>query len=124
MRSSHFPLIFFFFCLLILPDNNEANQADQLKRLLQSTKSSCYDSEMDSLSAENFPPVFVSPQDGKMEADKITELPGQPNAANFNQYSGYVTVNPKNGRALFYYFVETSQDSSTKPLLLWLNGGT
>ncbi|RWR90011.1 Serine carboxypeptidase-like protein 40 [Cinnamomum micranthum f. kanehirae] len=37
--------------------------------------------------------VYVGPQDGSMEADKITELPGQPNnGVSFDQYSGYVTV--------------------------------
>jgi len=34
-----------------------------------------------------------------------------------------VTVDERNGRALFYYFVEAPQGASTKPLLLWLNGG-
>ncbi|XP_044506837.1 serine carboxypeptidase 1-like [Mangifera indica] len=58
-----------------------------------------------------------------MELDKITSLPGQPNGINFNQYSGYVTVDPQAGRALFYYFVESPQNSSTNPLVLWLNGG-
>ncbi|XP_058071249.1 serine carboxypeptidase 1-like [Magnolia sinica] len=60
------------------------------------------------------------------EEDKIEALPGQPNGkngANFNQYAGYVTVDPKNGRALFYYFTESPGDPSTKPLVLWLNGG-
>ncbi|RCV12021.1 hypothetical protein SEVIR_2G243900v4 [Setaria viridis] len=56
-------------------------------------------------------------------ADKITALPGQPEGVGFNQYSGYVTVDEKNGRALFYYFVEATNDAATKPLLLWLNGG-
>nr|CAB3453625.1 unnamed protein product [Digitaria exilis] len=56
-------------------------------------------------------------------ADKITALPGQPsNGVDFDQYSGYVTVDEKNGRALFYYFVEATNDAATKPLLLWLNG--
>ncbi|KAJ0084277.1 hypothetical protein Patl1_30129 [Pistacia atlantica] len=41
-----------------------------------------------------------------MELDKIIALLGQPNGINFNQYSGYVTVDPQAGRALFYYFVE------------------
>ncbi|KAF9587701.1 hypothetical protein IFM89_004678, partial [Coptis chinensis] len=39
------------------------------------------------------------------------------------KYSGYVTVDPTAGRALFYYFVESPQNSSSNPLLLWLNGG-
>ena len=40
-----------------------------------------------------------------------------------DQHSGYVTVDAKAGRALFYYFVE-SANSSTEPLVLWLNGGS
>ncbi|KAL6655438.1 hypothetical protein ACP70R_006264 [Stipagrostis hirtigluma subsp. patula] len=56
-------------------------------------------------------------------ADKIAALPGQPDGVDFDQYSGYVTVDEENGRALFYYFVEAPQGASTKPLLLWLNGG-
>ncbi|KAF8695161.1 hypothetical protein HU200_037772 [Digitaria exilis] len=55
-------------------------------------------------------------------ADKIEALPGQPEGIDFDQYGGYVTVDEKNGRALFYYFVEAPQDASSKPLLLWLNG--
>jgi len=56
-------------------------------------------------------------------ADKITSLPGQPDGVDFDQYGGYITVDEENGRALFYYLVEAPQDASTKPLLLWLNGG-
>ncbi|KAM0025133.1 putative carboxypeptidase D [Helianthus debilis subsp. tardiflorus] len=68
--------------------------------------------------------VHVDSQDGLKAADKISSLPGQPKSE-FNQYSGYVTVdpNPSTGRALFYYFVESPNKSSTKPLVLWLNGG-
>ncbi|PIA52994.1 hypothetical protein AQUCO_01000692v1 [Aquilegia coerulea] len=61
------------------------------------------------------------------ERDKINELPGQPTNIGFNQYSGYITVNQKAGRALFYWLVEldSSQSSTTTtpPLVLWLNGG-
>ncbi|PRQ27610.1 putative carboxypeptidase D [Rosa chinensis] len=56
--------------------------------------------------------VYKGPQEGSMEADKIDALPGQP-----------AEVDPSAGRALFYYFVESPQNSSTKPLVLWLNGG-
>ncbi|XP_075476694.1 serine carboxypeptidase 1-like [Primulina tabacum] len=49
-------------------------------------------------------------------------FPGQP-LVNFDQYSGYVTVDPNAGRALFYWLNE-AEDSSSKPLALWLNGGT
>ncbi|CDO97154.1 unnamed protein product [Coffea canephora] len=37
---------------------------------------------------------------------------------------GYVTAGPKTGRALFYYLAESSNSpSTTKPLVLRLNGG-
>ncbi|KAJ6681540.1 CARBOXYPEPTIDASE [Salix koriyanagi] len=49
-------------------------------------------------------------------------LPGQPEVG-FRQYAGYVDVDVKNGRSLFYYFVEAEKDPDQKPLALWLNGG-
>ncbi|KAA8550107.1 hypothetical protein F0562_001791 [Nyssa sinensis] len=58
-----------------------------------------------------------------MQADKIDTLPGQPDGVDFNQYAGYVTIDSQAGKALFYYFVESPQNSSTNPLVLWLNGG-
>ncbi|KAK1302430.1 Serine carboxypeptidase II-3 [Acorus calamus] len=70
-----------------------------------------------------YKPVYVSPQEGLRDADKISSLPGQPEGVEFDQYSGYVTVDPKAGRALFYYFVESPVGASHKPLVLWLNGG-
>ncbi|GAB2272026.1 Serine carboxypeptidase-like 45 [Dionaea muscipula] len=64
---------------------------------------------------------------GKVEAfssldDKIFMLPGQPQVG-FQQYSGYVTVDDRKHKALFYYFVEAEVDPASKPLVLWLNGG-
>ncbi|XVE49169.1 hypothetical protein DITRI_Ditri01bG0060700 [Diplodiscus trichospermus] len=67
--------------------------------------------------------VYVGRQDGLKDVDKINVLPGQPDGLNFNQFSGYVTVDPGAGRALFYYFVESEKNSDAKPLVLWLNGG-
>ncbi|KAJ6408395.1 hypothetical protein OIU84_011666 [Salix udensis] len=54
--------------------------------------------------------------------DKILSLPGQP-PVSFQQYSGYVTVDENQDRALFYYFVEAESHPASKPLVLWLNGG-
>ncbi|KAJ6875887.1 hypothetical protein NC652_035304 [Populus alba x Populus x berolinensis] len=54
--------------------------------------------------------------------DKIARLPGQPHVE-FQQFSGYVTVDKNKHRALFYYFVEAEIDPESKPLVLWLNGG-
>ncbi|KAG6545933.1 hypothetical protein Mapa_012593 [Marchantia paleacea] len=56
------------------------------------------------------------------ESDLVTNLPDQP-ALDFKIFSGYVTVDENNGRALFYYFVEAQSNSESKPLTLWLNGG-
>ena len=56
-------------------------------------------------------------------ADRVGRLPGQP-AVPFAQYAGYVTVNESHGRALFYWFFEAAAAPATKPLVLWLNGGT
>ncbi|KAK6126971.1 hypothetical protein DH2020_039282 [Rehmannia glutinosa] len=56
------------------------------------------------------------------ESDRISALPGQP-PVKFSQFSGYVTVNEKEGRALFYWLTEATNNAHTKPLVLWLNGG-
>lgn len=115
-------LMLFALCQLALPISCRADQLDNLKKLLESRKSrNLPDSKPWNL--EKASSVYVGPQKGLMEADKITALPGQPDGVDFDQYAGYVTVNPKAGRALFYYFVESPQNSSTKPLVLWLNGG-
>ncbi|KAI5654137.1 hypothetical protein M9H77_31324 [Catharanthus roseus] len=62
-------------------------------------------------------------QEGLKAYDKIERLPGQPEGVDFDQYSGYVNVDENAGRTLFYYFVESPQNASSKPLVLWLNGG-
>ncbi|GMI67329.1 serine carboxypeptidase-like 45 [Hibiscus trionum] len=56
-------------------------------------------------------------------ADRIVRLPGQPFNLSFQQFSGYVPVDYKKHKALFYYFVEAETDPASKPLVLWLNGG-
>lgn len=57
------------------------------------------------------------------EGGRITSLPGQPKVS-FKQYAGYVTIDEKQKREYFYYFVEAEATvSASKPLVLWLNGG-
>jgi cathepsin A (carboxypeptidase C) len=56
-----------------------------------------------------------------VEDDKITSLPGIQFQINFNQYSGY--LNPDNATFFHYWFLESQNDPSTDPLVLWLNGG-
>ncbi|KAJ0491616.1 putative carboxypeptidase D [Helianthus annuus] len=59
----------------------------------------------------------------EQENDRITALPGQPEVA-FSQFSGYITVHKKHGRALFYWLTEAATPNPLlKPLVLWLNGG-
>ncbi|CAI9785805.1 unnamed protein product [Fraxinus pennsylvanica] len=114
------------FSLSILCNFSNANQAIYLHRLLNSRRSHTFplsDSWAQLQEKGEFSPVYVAPQDGLMQADKIDKLPGQPDNVDFDQYAGYITVDPLAGRALFYYFVESSANSSTNPLVLWLNGG-
>lgn len=61
----------------------------------------------------------------EQEKDRITKLPGQPPNVNFSQYSGYIAVDRQAERALFYWLIEAPADRqpSSKPLVLWLNGG-
>lgn len=54
--------------------------------------------------------------------DLVVNLPGQPKVG-FKQFAGYIDVDVKAGRSLFYYFVEAKNDPHSKPLTLWLNGG-
>ncbi|XP_015897984.3 serine carboxypeptidase-like 45 isoform X1 [Ziziphus jujuba] len=54
--------------------------------------------------------------------DLVESLPGQP-PVSFKQFSGYITVDQKQHRALFYYFVQAQTEPASKPLVLWLNGG-
>ena len=55
-------------------------------------------------------------------SDEVLELPGQP-SVNFKQFAGYIAVDEAKRRSLFYYFVEAESNSSSKPLVLWFNGG-
>ncbi|KAJ6901919.1 hypothetical protein NC651_019652 [Populus alba x Populus x berolinensis] len=57
--------------------------------------------------------------------DRIMKLPGQPPNVRFSQFSGYITVDPAEGRALFYWLIEAPKivKPRSKPLVLWLNGG-
>ncbi|XP_078180265.1 serine carboxypeptidase-like 27 [Carex rostrata] len=69
--------------------------------------------------------VLLSGVKSDQESDRIWQLPGQPANVDFSQYSGYVTVDPRHGRALFYWLVEAvpSAGPDNAPLVLWLNGG-
>ncbi|KAL6337649.1 hypothetical protein AAG906_037242 [Vitis piasezkii] len=57
------------------------------------------------------------------QADQISSLPGQPRVS-FQQFSGYITIDEKQDRSFFYYFVEAENDTTAlKPLVVWFSGG-
>merc|ERR1711974_100736 len=64
--------------------------------------------------------VFVSAESVKYE---VTSLPGLDIKLDFKQWSGYVEVNEAQGRNLFFWFVESSENPANAPLVLWLTGG-
>lgn len=66
--------------------------------------------------------MIMGVRGGPAEEDLVEYLPGQPKV-DFKQYAGYINVDEKAGRALFYYFAEAEKDSHSTPLTLWLNGG-
>lgn len=80
-----------------------------------------------SMGVESYSSLSSTTTRSSSSDDKIRGLPGQPPQVSFKQYSGYVTVDEKKQRALFYYFVEAEVEidhhPSSKPLVLWLNGG-
>ncbi|CAM0146383.1 unnamed protein product [Urochloa decumbens] len=66
---------------------------------------------------------FVCCVQGYPESDLVRGLPGQPPVA-FRQFAGYVDVDERAGRSLFYYLAEADgAAAASKPLTLWLNGG-
>ncbi|XP_058725186.1 serine carboxypeptidase 1-like [Vicia villosa] len=106
-------------------------QSEYLYKLIQSKRSQQKDvsSYEEAYYLSDFDDEYVSyehdvEQQLKLkEADKVKVLPGQPKEVDFDQYAGYISVDAKENRKLFYYFVESPLNSSTKPLVLWLNGG-
>ena len=55
--------------------------------------------------------------------DLVKNLPGLPDTPNFDMYSGYLDIPNSQGKSLHYIFVESQNNPTTDPLLLWLNGG-
>ncbi|TVU41278.1 hypothetical protein EJB05_14781, partial [Eragrostis curvula] len=68
-------------------------------------------------------PSSLAVGDGEQEADRVAHLPGQPGSPSVSQFAGYVTIDERRGRALFYWFFEAQAVPEEKPLLLFLTGG-
>ncbi|XP_057767194.1 serine carboxypeptidase II-2 [Salvia miltiorrhiza] len=78
------------------------------------------------ISVAEFLPISCSSSSfssNQQQLDRVLKLPGQNFNVSFAHYSGYITVNEESGRELFYWFFEAEEDPSSKPLVLWLNGG-
>jgi len=66
--------------------------------------------------------VWASPTSNLSPADfLIDSLPGLSDKINFKQYAGYMPASYST--ELFFWFVESQNDPTTDPVLLWLNGG-
>ncbi|KAG6482436.1 hypothetical protein ZIOFF_059067 [Zingiber officinale] len=123
-----FSCLFFFFlllCFLHCVASSTARQRDALNKFYfnneaERSSSSSWASSLLSVSGLE---SKVYDNSGLKEGDKVVLLPGQPEGVHFDQYAGYVTVDRANGRALFYYFAEAVENSGSKPIVLWLNGG-
>ncbi|RZC47326.1 hypothetical protein C5167_040267 [Papaver somniferum] len=61
--------------------------------------------------------------DGAPKHALITKLPGFDGSFPSKHYSGYVNIDEKSGKNLFYYFVVSERKPSEDPIVLWLNGG-
>jgi carboxypeptidase C (cathepsin A) len=55
-------------------------------------------------------------------ADKVLSLPGWAGALPSEHYSGYINCDADT-KQLHYYLQEADADATSKPLVLWLNGG-
>ncbi|XP_076912636.1 serine carboxypeptidase 1-like [Bidens hawaiensis] len=123
-QLSYFMLIAVSLYLVGFSVASKDNQISNLNKLIKSRRSRNppHAESWTKQDVTNLSPFYTIPQQGSMEADRIHKLPGQPEV-DFEHYAGYVTVDPDAGRALFYYFAESPNNSSTKPLVLWLNGG-
>ncbi|GFP84271.1 serine carboxypeptidase-like 40 [Phtheirospermum japonicum] len=128
MESKIAQILFFTIVLsCYIAQNNAKNQIEALSRIYKEKLKSDTDidkSHFDASQLFHEAKLLHSQkeEEEEKENDRIRRLPGQPEVK-FKQYGGYVTVDPKAGRAFYYYFVEAQRSHKILPLLLWLNGG-
>ncbi|XP_047336729.1 serine carboxypeptidase-like 40 [Impatiens glandulifera] len=114
-------------CFTSLSHVNGSSQGDALSKFYKAK----YKKNGSVVDTQDFKPILRKNEERMIdhdhewtkENDKITHLPGQP-PVKFDQYGGYIKVNPTFDTSLYYYFVEANHPSKESlPLLLWLNGG-
>eukprot|EP01032_Pedospumella_encystans_P015354 gene15354-17568_t len=62
---------------------------------------------------------------GAVEKDRVTKLPGFVGDLPSTHYSGYIPTGNLSGvkGQLHYWLIESTNNPSTDPIVLWLNGG-
>ncbi|KAH9404020.1 hypothetical protein TYRP_014534 [Tyrophagus putrescentiae] len=65
--------------------------------------------------------LFATQQGFAFPQDEVKSLPGLSGKLPFRQYSGY--LDGSKGRNLFYWMFESTNNATTDPVVLWLNGG-
>ena len=58
----------------------------------------------------------------KSEEDRVTELPGMQTFDQYGMFSGFLPI-AETTKKIHYLFVESANDPSTDPLIIWFNGG-
>ncbi|KAK6788303.1 hypothetical protein RDI58_016828 [Solanum bulbocastanum] len=61
--------------------------------------------------------------EGAPQSALVTQLPGFNGTFHSKHYAGYVDIDERHGKNLYYYFVESERNPSKDPVVLWLNGG-
>jgi cathepsin A (carboxypeptidase C) len=67
--------------------------------------------------------MFISLSAAVILKDRMVTFPGFPEVPAFDIYSGYLDVPNSKGKALHYVFLESQNDPTTDPVVLWMNGG-
>lgn len=65
--------------------------------------------------------TLISSVQSAVTADQFTQLPDCPTPMASNSYSGMLNIT--DSKSLHYTFLESTNDPSTDPVLLWSNGG-
>eukprot|EP00253_Pinus_taeda_P019778 PITA_19778 len=129
MQRMQFLLLSIILAAAVAPSHQLISQGDKLRLWFNATRYRSHSVETIEWGSATATISFKNDseyltEEHPQEADYLPQgLPGQPGGFTFRQYSGYVTVDAKAGRSLFYYFAEAIRNPIKKPLVLWLNGG-
>ncbi|CAB3399767.1 unnamed protein product [Caenorhabditis bovis] len=104
-----------------VPSDRPAQALQMLTNFLTNQTNYSTPANIDTKPSPLFPTYSSSTNCTRAQADRIVSLPGLPVDMKFRQYSGFLDGN-KNHK-IHYWLVESENDPTHDPLLLWLNGG-